>query len=162
MDCTPEQIETKRRLALAKLQAKKFRESLENDNTKIGNNLKVSSSSVNFQQNKPSPTNFNTSVNIQNNTTYNNATVQNNLFKSKAGSSYPNHSSPSKILSNSNKCHNVTPYSKTAVSPQKFFGNTITGTIYLISDTRFEVNLSGFHAKAIEVFKSIPTRSYGK
>lgn len=36
----------------------------------------------------------------------------------------------------------------------------ITGTTYLINENRFAVDFSEFSAAAVEVFKTIPTRSY--
>lgn len=36
----------------------------------------------------------------------------------------------------------------------------ITATVYLISEDRFAVDISEFSAAAVEIFKSIPSRSY--
>lgn len=120
MECTPEQIEEKRRIALAKLHARKLQ-----FNQSVSNNLKNN--------------------------------VLNQTFKpeSPGSSSYQ-----AKMLSDSSiKAYNNTPYSK-PVSPQKFFGKIVTGTMALISENRFEVCLSDFNEKAIQIFKTIPSRVY--
>lgn len=63
----------------------------------------------------------------------------------------------------SSKSHSPKPYDKPA-NPGQFYGkqNVVTGTCSLISDERFVVELSGFSQQAIEVFKTIPSRSYSK
>lgn len=51
-------------------------------------------------------------------------------------------------------------------APQKqiapLFMNSVSCKVELISVQRFEVQPSSYHAKLIEVFKTIPSRSYGK
>lgn len=58
------------------------------------------------------------------------------------------------------------PYPKSSPSKQPDVSVPITkvvsGTVYLISEDRFEVNPSEFCIPLINIFKSIPTRSYGK
>lgn len=53
----------------------------------------------------------------------------------------------------------------TSTAPQKqiapVFLNSVTCKVEMISVQRFEVQPSGYHAKLIEVFKTIPSRSYG-
>lgn len=41
-------------------------------------------------------------------------------------------------------------------------GKVISGTIYLISEDRFEVNPSEFCTPLINIFKTLPSRSYGR
>lgn len=58
------------------------------------------------------------------------------------------------------------PYAKPENSTSKCnelpISKVVSGTIYLISDKRFEVNPSEFCTPLINIFKSIPSRSYGK
>lgn len=60
------------------------------------------------------------------------------------------------------RLHNNSPYTKNSIDAQKFFGKTVTGTMTVISDSRFEVNLDGYSEKAIDIFRNIPSRNYGK
>lgn len=46
---------------------------------------------------------------------------------------------------------------RTASTPVK----VISCGCYMVSENRFEVNPSGFHTQLINVFKTIPSRSYG-
>lgn len=57
------------------------------------------------------------------------------------------------------------PYTKQKLTPpakNETKTDVITGTCYLISDFRFAVDLSAFSAAAVDIFKTIPTRSYSK
>ncbi|XP_075980389.1 SWI/SNF-related matrix-associated actin-dependent regulator of chromatin subfamily A-like protein 1 [Anticarsia gemmatalis] len=64
---------------------------------------------------------------------------------------------------NTNRSH---PYAKPNVSPQSPqvnnvpVGKVVSGTVYLISEDRFEVNPSEFCAPLINIFKSLPSKSY--
>lgn len=120
MQCTPEQIEQKRKLAQQKL-AQKY-------------------------QNNQSP--IKTCAPTANQTTP-------NLLKAATANS------------KSPKQFTFKPYEKPNAKPstaQQFYGNTktITGSCYLISDERFAVDLAGYSAQAIAIFKTIPTRFYSK
>lgn len=59
--------------------------------------------------------------------------------------------------------HNTKPYDKPQQTLQ-FYGKdkVITGKFLLVSEERFVVELSGFSTSAIEIFKSVATRNYGK
>lgn len=120
MQCTPEQIEQKKRLAQQKLAAK---------NKSPLQPTKLTSNSNHLVQ-----------------------SVVKDIFNNKNGNS---NSSP--------KSFKFKPYERPKnVLP--FYGKKepITGSVYLISEHRFAVDLSEFSAPALEIFKSIPTRSYSK
>lgn len=48
-------------------------------------------------------------------------------------------------------------------SPSTFYGQqkTVTGKCVLISQDKFCVQLQGFSEEAVNIFKTIPSRSYG-
>lgn len=48
-----------------------------------------------------------------------------------------------------------------AKQPTSIPVNVISCSCYMISDSRFEVNNSGFSSQLINIFKTIPSRSYG-
>lgn len=156
MDCSSAEIEKKRRLALAKLKAKKI-QTLHNNsgtgNDSNGHNLTIETHKANNNQ-APSPS-------VQNNSNSSNSLYWNSN-NSTNNTSIGRQSSPKINMPSLFNTHNQTPYSKNAVSPQKFFGKVITGTMNLTSINRFEINLSGFHDKVIEMFKTIPSRAYGR
>lgn len=57
------------------------------------------------------------------------------------------------------------PYAKpaaTSIESSVPPGKVVSGTIYLISEDRFEVNPSEFCAPLINVFKSLPSKNYGE
>lgn len=65
------------------------------------------------------------------------------------------------LLGNSNRSH---PYVKLSNSSDKSnvpVEKVVSGTIYLISEDRFEVNPSEFCTPLINIFKSLPSKSYG-
>lgn len=62
---------------------------------------------------------------------------------------------------NSNRSH---PYTKPTASGSDNkvpIGKVVSGTVYLISEDRFEVNPSEFCTPLINVFKSMPTKCFG-
>lgn len=70
---------------------------------------------------------------------------------------------PVKTFKGSNTFH---PYAKPESSKQAEnavpVSKVVSGTVYLISEHRFEVNPSEFCTPLINIFKSIPSRNYGK
>lgn len=56
------------------------------------------------------------------------------------------------------------PIMSKALKPNTFYGvsSLITVKASLISQERFQVDLSGYSEEAIGIFKTIPSRSYGK
>lgn len=52
------------------------------------------------------------------------------------------------------------PETKSGIAP--VFQKSVTLSCEVVSLTRFQVKVVGFHGKLIEVFKSMPTRSYGE
>lgn len=119
MQCTPEQIEQKRREAQQKLAAK-------SKSPLLSTNL---------------TSKLNPSV----------QPVVRDIFNRNGGNSQ------------SPKSFKFKPYERPKqVLPFYSKKEPITGTAYLVSEDRFAVDLSEFSAPAVEIFKSIPTRSYSK
>lgn len=63
--------------------------------------------------------------------------------------------------------HNEKPYERPFEAAKPTFSvfskeKTVTGKCSLLTETRFVVELSGFNEAAISVFKTIPSRNYGK
>ncbi|XP_052755113.1 SWI/SNF-related matrix-associated actin-dependent regulator of chromatin subfamily A-like protein 1 [Galleria mellonella] len=73
---------------------------------------------------------------------------------------------PIKGLYNGNQSRNFHPYAKPGSSLSTLpesnvpVGKVVTGTVYLISENRFEVNPSEFCTPLINIFKTIPSKSY--
>lgn len=154
MECTPEEIERKRRLALAKLQAKKLLQtSPQIDRNTSRDNHTSSPIRFNFNANA-SP-----SSGVKRKLTENNPNSLNSTLN--VHNEHTSNSSSSSVGSKPAGWSGA-PNNTGAVSPQKFFGKTVTGSMELISECRFEVNMDGFSAKAIDVFKTIPSRNYSK
>lgn len=82
---------------------------------------------------------------------------------SSAPCNQPSRAGPVRSLIN-NGTKTFHPYSK----PEVNFDNNVpvnkvvSGTVYLISEDRFEVNPSEFCTPLINIFKTIPSRNYGK
>ena len=134
MQCTPEEIELKRRQAQLKLEQKK------QSNSNIGafSNLKPSSPLQKYPSN-------------------------NSFFDTSPGFSRNNslvihsHNSPLK--------HSITkPYDKPKLTVPFNSGKSevTNGTCYLISEDRFCIDIKNYCPPAIEVFKSIPSKSYSE
>lgn len=68
--------------------------------------------------------------------------------------------------SKNNSAHTFHPYSRPNSSKQFTttvpVSNVVTGSVYLISEDRFEVNMSEFCPPLINIFKTLRSRSYGK
>lgn len=62
----------------------------------------------------------------------------------------------------SNRADNSKDVSNTEKKNARVYKKTITCTCAMISEDRFEVIPSSYHAQLIEVFKAITTRKYGK
>lgn len=62
---------------------------------------------------------------------------------------------------NSPKAFKFKPYDK-PTSALSFYGKAslVTASCYLISESRFAVDLNGYSSAAIDVFKTIPSRNY--
>lgn len=121
MECTPEEIAEKRRVALERLKAKKeaMAKAKELSSNTTG---KASTASV-------------VSTTIP---TYSYQNARN------VSHPYANKMSP-----------------KNAVNNKQEF-KVISCSCYMISESRFEVNPSGFSNKLIDVFRTIPSKGYGK
>lgn len=113
MQCTPKEIEEKRKLARLKLLCKR---------------VKGDSSTAAVQ---------NQEIRVNNVSTSNN------------------------IVHSPNKEFLFKPYTKTKpVLPFYGTNKVVTANFYLISEFRFAVSLSEYFTQAIEIFKTIPSKSY--
>lgn len=166
--CTATEIAEKRRIALAKLQAKKNQTPVINSNTKPA-------TSVSEQLGAKSASNFYKSP-PQNNTktvNYNNNNVSQNKSSAFLNALKAIKSTSARELGRA-AAH---PYQRPnganrpslTLSPEKeqpqqqlasVFTKSINCKIYLISAQRFAVVPSGFHQQLIEVFKNMPSKSY--
>lgn len=66
---------------------------------------------------------------------------------------------------NTNSHKTFHPYTKPECSSKSdpiILSKVVSGTVYLISEERFEVNPSEFCTPLINIFKTIPSRAYGK
>lgn len=81
--------------------------------------------------------------------------------------SYYQQSTPSRVKNcNYNASTTLHPYFKPEYKTSMYntmpISKVVSGTIYLTSDNRFEVNPSEFCTPLINIFKSITSRNYGK
>lgn len=152
MSCTAEEIAEKRRIALERLKKHK----------------QVASSTL------PTPVSSSTSLSTFNNT----KSIATNS-KAFYGSS-PLTKAPNKPTYNAAKLPQPNPYQNARISSQPYnthnqqqrqtkpnalapvFTKQITCVCSMINDHRFIVTPSGYHAKLIDVFKTIPSREYSK
>lgn len=147
MSCTAEQIAEKKRLALERLKQ-----------------TKASQQSATSSKNARSP-GAATFYGNEKNEKANQLNQYENKMKHQ-----PSHSSSNRILSQPypqrNANPNLTPTN--ANNHQKnqntasIFKKVVTCTCSMISQTRFQVTESGYFATLIDVYKSIPTRAFGK
>lgn len=63
---------------------------------------------------------------------------------------------------NYNASKTLHPYARPENNMSPPVSKVVSGSIYLISDNRFEVNPSEFCTPLINIFKTIPSRNYGK
>lgn len=54
------------------------------------------------------------------------------------------------------------PYARPENNTSTPVSKVVSGSVYLISDSRFEVNPSEFCTPLINIFKAIPSKNYGK
>ena len=97
--------------------------------------------------------------------------VENSPIKlMKLGQGQPNFQQRTTNVPMKNINHNTSqtfhPYDKPETSNHSFnnvmLSKVVSGTVYLISDDRFEVNPSEFCGPLINVFKTIPSKNYGE
>lgn len=144
MQCTAQEIEEKRKQAQEKLLIKKNLISSINQNS--SNLLRYGSDGSFINK---------SSSNLLNNTSNSSASPKTLTFKSDGPKS------PFKFLKTNNS-FNFKPYDKAKQTSPFGKNNIVTGTCALISEDRFTVELSGYSAPAIEVFKTIPSKIYSK
>lgn len=151
MSCTAEQIAEKRRLAMEKLKQTK-------------------ASAQNNQSAGPTPQSNNaTSPGTNAKSFYGNGrnekANQLNQYESKMKQQQQTPGHSNRISSQPYPRNASAQYKTTNNNQQKMasiFKNVVTCTCVMISPRRFQVIHKGYHAKLIDVFKTIPTRSYGK
>lgn len=150
MQCTAHEIAEKKRLALERLTKRKQED--ENKPSIAGNKQSTSPGT----SSKPT------------------SSFYGNASSSKANQldAYENRikRSPSRAVSNRILSQ---PYSKRESKPNinqgveivklaNIFVTAVTCSCSVVSETRFEVKISGFHEQLINVFKTIPSRNYGE
>lgn len=151
MSCTAEEIAKKRHEALERLKQTKAL-------AQTGN--------VSNKTTSPGTSNKATS-NFYGNASNNKADTLNQLenkMKQQPTSSHHNRISSQPYPRNGNTTNN-TPTRNTNGNQQKMapiFAKPVTCTCSMISSKRFHVIPKGYNEKLIDVFKTIPTRSYGK
>lgn len=128
MECTPEEIAEKRRIALERLKAKKEA-------------LAKTKELLSTKSNEKEPVALTTSKKIPTNP-YQNSRIL----------SHPYASKPTSTNNINNKKQQVV---QAPIS-------VISCSCYMISQNRFEVNPSAYYNKLIDVFRTIPSRGYGK
>jgi len=167
--CTSAEIAEKRRIAMAKLQAKKAQvqssKSSTNSATSAKEQLSAKTAASKFY-NSPPQNNNAKPVAMSDTSSSKSSSFLNALKAIKATSSRelsrasahpyqrPNNAVSKPILSLSPEKQNPAA----ALAP--VFVKSITCRIYLISPRRFAVEPSSYHEKLIDVFKKMPTKSY--
>lgn len=155
--CTAAEIAEKRRIALAKLQAKKAQAPAIKPSTSVSEQLGAKSS-ANFYRSPP-----------QSNAPKGPTVANNNNNGQNKSSSFLNalkaiKSTSARELGRAAAHPYLKP--KLQLSPDKqqplaaVFVKSISCRIYMISAQRFAVTASGYHEKLIEVFKNMPSKSY--
>lgn len=177
--CTAAEIAEKRRIALEKLAAKKQRlANASSTATKITSPVQqqltatgdISTNSFFKQQNHTqthSATNANPPQNSSAKPTAAAINFLNDLKRSNIGkyvnkarnSAQPYSRSPFNHKQNDAATHSANNSNQQNLAP--IFVVKVSCKVYMISNTRFVAQPSCFHAKLIDVFKTIPSRSYG-
>lgn len=141
MSCTPQEIEAKRKIALERLKAKQT--------VNVASSSKTPNSFYG-QSNQNAPT-------LSNNSTKStNKIVEKPLKKQRILSQpYPSNTTPSSGVSSKNA-------NNTTLAAPFVLQTLTTCSCSMTTEDRFQVIPSRFHAKLIDVFKTIPSRSYGK
>ncbi|EDW04242.1 SWI/SNF-related matrix-associated actin-dependent regulator of chromatin subfamily A-like protein 1 [Drosophila grimshawi] len=165
--CTSAEIAEKRRIALAKLQAKTKQGPPTNSNAKPASNILSAKPAANFY--KSPPENTTKAAAISNNNNNNNSNNKSSAFLNALKAIK---STSARELSRQSTHPYQRPKSSLKLSPEKLeqpvdngalapvFTKSINCRTYMISARRFAIEPSGYHAKLIEVFKNIPSKSY--
>lgn len=135
MECTPEQIAEKRRIALERLKAKK--EAI-------------------AKAKEQSPANTNTNTNVKASV----ALATSNKIKTSPYQNSRNIAHPYASKTSPTNATNILNNKKEPVVSSSL-AKVISCSCYMISESRFEVNPSAFNNKLIDVFRTIPSRGYG-
>lgn len=154
MSCTAEEISEKRRIALERLKNRKL-----NINTAVQSTVAVQPVQQNSTNAATSPKSI---VSFYGSTT-NVKTNQLSAYENKIRES-PTSKIANRILSQpySNRNNGSGPSASTITKLAPVFTTAVTCTCSLISPCRFQVITSGYFAKLIDVFKTIPSRIFSK
>lgn len=164
MSCTAEEIAEKRRVAQERLRERQQqsaavtpkRVTTTNDNN---NTLSVNTATASTST-SPTARSFYGKALASNSSKA--AELENYEAKIRSEPPYKN---KNRILSQPYPTKDARTVAQTAKTnePKKtpFGQKSVTCTCAMISSSRFHVTIDGYHAKLIDVFKTIPTRSYG-
>ncbi|EDW11434.1 SWI/SNF-related matrix-associated actin-dependent regulator of chromatin subfamily A-like protein 1 [Drosophila mojavensis] len=166
--CTADEIAEKRRIALAKLQAKKNQTPAVNSNTKPATNVneQLGAKSASSFYNSPPQNNTKTVNNNNNNVSQNKSSSFLNALKAIKTTSARE---LGRVAAHPYQRPNGGSKPTLCLSPEReqpqqqlasVFTKSISCKVYLISAQRFAVVPSGYHQQLIEVFKNIPSKSY--
>ncbi|KAH8402934.1 hypothetical protein KR222_000474, partial [Zaprionus bogoriensis] len=172
MSCSAAEIAEKRRLALAKLQAKTTKTASTSESIKpatgVPEQLGAKPASAFFRtppQEKSNKQQVNNNYNNNNNNSNKSTSFLNALKAIKSASTRELSRAAAHPYQRPNGPHKPT----LSLSPEKqnpagavapVFVKSVTCRVYMISSHRFAVDASGYHEKLIEVFKKMPTKSY--
>lgn len=171
MSCTAEQIAEKKRLALERLKQRKNaspKSATSNQETSIDSVIPPSVSinpttsfyGANINSKTNELTNYENKIKNLKNITNNNRILSQPYPKKEPSSGKPG---TGNILASINAASN-TAMNKTNTTNKSasIFVKTVICSCEVIEESRFQVIPSGYHAKLIDVFKTIPMRKYGK
>ncbi|KAH8377525.1 hypothetical protein KR093_005804 [Drosophila rubida] len=163
--CSSAEIAEKRRLAIAKLQAKKA--TVATSNSSANSNAELSAKSASKFYNSPPQSNNNTNKLATSGSLNNKSSDFLNALKAIKSTS---NRELSRAAAHPYQRPNGPSKPTLSLSPEKqqpgssnlasVFIKSITCRIYLISTQRFAVEPSAYHEKLIQVFKQMPTKSY--
>lgn len=159
MNCTAEEIKEKRRLALERL--KKTKEATQNQIPVPIPTTSASTATSPGTSTKPTSSFYGNDTHQKTNALnqYENKMKQQHQYGQTnriMSQPYPKRDDkPTSSTTTNNNNNNAKTFMNS-------FKKVITCTCSMISSSRFQVNISGYSAKLIDVFKTIPTRSYSK
>lgn len=158
MSCTKEEIAEKKRIALERLKSKQTACTA----SKISNTSLTYPSSIKIDQ---------VNSNLTKNQSFYGETNKQN-YASPKNTTYPfsnnQHQQTNKLRASPFKDNRagLCPYSNNKLNETKnmaaVFRKIISCSVSMITDKRFVITPSGYHAQLIEMFKSISSKAYGK
>lgn len=152
MSCTAEEIAEKKRQALERLKQKK-NQSVASEHAKSNTNPVTSPTAKSFYGNS-SKRKAEELTEYENKIKHSSNPHTSNRILSQPYSNRDKKTTQSNAPSTSN----TTANNKVA----SIFQKVVTCSCSMLTETRFQVTVTGYHSKLIDVFKSIPTRCYGE